>query len=441
MLQLMQPNESQPRYCHNQPLNIVRVAGDVLSFIIPCLMFMEVTLIGRLFVPEIVLACLLPVLLYFRAKWLVKPLVGKIIFFALLWLCAQIVTDVIRQTPLEDWSRGWSKIVFFQLNFIALYLLLSKRRVRILFFSAGIAAGQILTYFLFPSAYAIEEPWKFGLGIPITLLFVLLSQTTAIKRLKHGTAILISVAALLNLLLGFRSLALICVATIVYLYINQRSHRLKNSYNPSKWLVIKLIILFVGIGIVTAEAYKYADLNGWLREKDSKKYIQQSRGKYGVLLTGRPEFIASSVAILDSPFIGHGSWAKDPKYTLMVAYLLSDLGYTTSQNTENADTLIPSHSYLFGAWVESGIIGAAFWGWVWLLVMKALWKLHNAREKLLPLAAFICFNMLWDILFSPFGATGRMYEAYHLVFIIVVLSRAISKTHVAKIQSGNLRPA
>jgi hypothetical protein len=372
--------------------------------------------------------------LYFRASWLSKSVVRNIIIFALLWLCAQMLTDIIRETSFADWSRGWSKIVFFQLNFIALYLLLSKRQARIIYFCAGIAVGQIVSYFVNPNSFVAEYPWKFGLGYPITTLFVLLSQTAFIRRIKHGTEVVIGVAAVLNLLLGFRSLALICVSTTVYIFTNERSHRLLRANKLSKWALIKLIILFIGVGVVTAESYRYAAQNGWLSEKETIKYKQQASGKYGVLLSGRTEFIASSAAILDSPVIGHGSWAKDPKYSLIVAQILSEFEYENPAMYISKDDLIPTHSYLFGAWVESGIMGAVFWGWLLLLVLKTLWKLHIGREKLLPLVAFICFNMLWNILFSPFGAETRMYVAYHLVLIIFVLSRA-----TPKIQSGTLK--
>ena len=34
------------------------------------------------------------------------------------------------------------------------------------------------------------------------------------------------------------------------------------------------------------------------------------------------------------------------------------------------DDLIPSHSHLFGAWVEGGIGAALLWAWIWFLATK-----------------------------------------------------------------------
>ena len=33
---------------------------------------------------------------------------------------------------------------------------------------------------------------------------------------------------------------------------------------------------------------------------------------------------------------------------------------------------IPEHSYILGAWVSAGILGAVFWFWVFILVVRAL---------------------------------------------------------------------
>ncbi|MBL0225854.1 MAG: hypothetical protein IPQ16_09855 [Geobacteraceae bacterium] len=423
----MSASESNPPDIRLQPLTPVRVVGNILAFIIPCAMFVEVNVIGRLFVPEIILLILLPLLVYFRSKWLLRPVARKMIIFVLLWLSAQIFTDLVREIPFVDWSRGWAKIVFFLLNFISLYLLLSRRKIRITLFCAGIVVGQILSFFISPDDYAIEYPWKFGLGYPVTTTFVLLSQTNVVKRIKYGTEFLISLAAAINLLLGFRSLALICVGTVAYIVFNKRSLRRGTAAATlSKWAMVNLAILLLGAGFATIQAYKYAAEMELLSEKNTKKYLQQESGQYGTLLSSRPELLASSLAIFDSPVIGHGSWAKDPKYNLTIAYLMADLGYKNPQTyvRKGDEGLIPTHSHLFGAWVESGVVGALFWGWVWLLALKALWKLHNVRESLMPLAAFVCLNILWNVLFSPFGAEGRVYMAYYIVLIFFVLSRA-----------------
>ena len=45
-------------------------------------------------------------------------------------------------------------------------------------------------------------------------------------------------------------------------------------------------------------------------------------------------------------------------------------------------------------------------------------NLYITREPLGPLVAFIGFLMLWDILFSPFGAERRLTVPFNLVLMM-----------------------
>jgi hypothetical protein len=89
---------------------------------------------------------------------------------------------------------------------------------------------------------------------------------------------------------------------------------------------------------------------------------------------------------------------------------------------ESESDLIPTHSYILGAWVEAGFVGAIFWFWVLVLTVRALIATYGIKSTLVPLIAFAAFNMLWDIPFSPFGAEGRLYAAYDLSLMLFALT-------------------
>jgi O-antigen ligase len=186
--------------------------------------------------------------------------------------------------------------------------------------------------------------------------------------------------------------------------------------------LVKSALLMGAVAFVVAEGYGYAAGEGWLGEESKQKYEAQAGGKFGVLLGGRVELFASTLAIIDSPLIGHGSWAKDPKYATGLLEQLAAYDYEIPREIKT--DLIPTHSYLFGAWVESGIVGAIFWLWVLFFVFKILLILHKTKDTLVPLVAFVGFEMLWNVLFSPFGAGGRVYVAYHLVLLMFVWARS-----------------
>ena len=93
------------------------------------------------------------------------------------------------------------------------------------------------------------------------------------------------------------------------------------------------------------------------------------RGKLGVLVGGRPETLVAIQAIIDSPIIGHGSFAVDEKYLQLLQDIQYKYGYSDSDEAEDIDVpSIPTHSHLTQAWVESGILGGIFWIYVLVLV-------------------------------------------------------------------------
>lgn len=398
--------------------------GNAFACFIPMLMFIEVELVGRLFLSEILLFCMLPFLLMARGRLLLAPLPIKLLLLGLAWLLAQILTDVIRETPFEDWSRGWSKIVFLLLNFSAIYLYLNGKEKRFVLFAVGIALGQILAYFFNPNIYAEGMPWKFGYGSAITLLVVLLaSQFRRWWQVQFGV---ITGAGVLNFFMGFRSLGLMCLLA-GWLASAKQSNKLSLKKLGKRKLAM-LLLLGGAASYSVIAIYEYGASEGLLGAVEQQKYLMQSSGDLGVLLGGRTEILVSSQAIIESPLIGHGSWAKDPKYAAILMYTLEQHGYETQGELES--DLIPTHSYIMGAWVEAGFVGAIFWLWALILTARALIATYGTNSALAPLIAFVAFNLLWNIPFSPFGAEGRLYAAYYLALMMFALS--LSRSSMAK---------
>ena len=205
---------------------------DVLSFVAPLLSFIQIDAIGHLYMTDVVLATALPFLLIRHGRSLLeRPAVSAIMLFAL-WAFGQVVTDIIRHSSPRDFTRGWAMLAFATFNFCAIYLVTARRTHRLVLFAAGIAAGQILTYLLAPSVYAAGDPWKFGYGTALTWLFVLLAVDIAGRRrwgqLASGVVMLI--AALVNLYVGFRSLAGIAFLTSYFLM----TQALRSTFSPQE---------------------------------------------------------------------------------------------------------------------------------------------------------------------------------------------------------------
>jgi hypothetical protein len=165
--------------------------------------------------------------------------------------------------------------------------------------------------------------------------------------------------------------------------------------------------------------YDYGARSGMLGKSAKETYDMQAYGEYGLFLGGRSEVLVSSRAILDSPFLGHGSWAKDQQYSTLLTELRRKAGYGIA--AEGEEDLIPTHSHLLGAWVEAGLLGAIFWAWVLTLPVRVLFRTHILMDRLIPLMVFFAFLSIWDMLFSPYGAMARFVTPYYGVVMMTYL--------------------
>jgi hypothetical protein len=387
--------------------------GDIACFVIPALAFLSVHLGGVLYATDVCLLAAFPLVVHRHRRWLqVKP-VRKFLYLGLLWLAAQVLTDVVRHSPFEDYSRGWLKILLTLAHFATIALLARQSQRRFILYGAGLVLGGVLIFFIAPGEAAEFYPWKFGLGLPITLLVSLVAGMLARRRRVAAVTMLAAISAI-NLAAGSRSLGAICAVAAIYSYL-QLSSKLADSRLRKRRTVLTVASLAAGVWGISA-IYAHGVQSGWFGEAEQEKYEMQSGGSGGILLGGRSDFLASSVAIIDSPLLGHGSWAKDPIYKAIMLASMAELGYENLEGYE--DDLIPSHSYLFGAWVESGIVGAVFWFWVLWFAARTLIR-ASGREPLLPFFAFIGMLLMWNVLFSPYGADARFTATYFVYGMIL----------------------
>ena len=424
------------------------VKGDdfvgLLVFLIPCLQFIQVKAIGLLNGSDLIL---MVIFIYMALRWKVQiaTRAGKwFLVLCSLWLVSQCVTDIVRHSAFIDYARGWSNIGLTIIVFLVLCTLLYGRSNLIILYGWGYAVGEIVRYFMNLDETAAADPWKFGIGDPVTLAVILLISRKECRG--HWPAVLSATIGVINILKGYRSLGGECLAGALYLFVTSvlRNRNLPSTMLTKRSIVIIACSILLGAAGVFG-AYQYAAGSGILGEAARVKYEQQSSGQYGVLLGGRVEMLGYIPAIYDSPLLGHGSWARDPKYVLAEHQALALMGYTSAEDYSENDIeegYIPTHSCLFGAWVDAGILGALFWGWLLVLTAKALLRVYPSNTVILPLMCFMAFSLLWDILFSPYGARSRIVMPYRAVMVITCLEMVqpgiakIAGTFVKKRRTG-----
>jgi hypothetical protein len=423
---------------------------DIWAFVLPAISFLEIQLIGRLIISEMIALALLPWLLRSREglaipRWLI------VLWGA--WLGSQVITDLVVHSAFTDWARGWAAIVFTLVDIAAVAALAgTPRRARI--FATGLAAGALLGYLFNPIQYAAGDPWKWAFAGAIGLAIAAgMSGPIALRR---PWIVVTAFAAFgwLNAAFLYRSLAGVALLTAVYLMASIMVAGRRSLQRPTITRTIAGIALYGFAAMAVFLTLNVAASMNLLGSAAKEKFDTQSGANalrtsppapsgpaislppgvhassapaapvnpLAVLLGGRAEILASPWAILDSPILGHGSWAKDPKYAQLQLEGLSEFGVPQG-NAPTDPNLIPTHSYLLGSWVWAGLAGGLFWLGV---IAAALWliaNLYRARLSISPLIVYATSMLLWDIAFSPYGNTARLYAAFGIAMILLGLRR------------------
>jgi hypothetical protein len=388
--------------------------GDAFAVIVPLLQVVELKMAGLLLASDLALIAALPIALIRHPDRLKQRPVPAILTLGVFWFAAQVVTDMLRNSAPEDYLRGWVKICFVLVNFTVVWLVICCSRRRFILYGIGLSVGTIVSFLIRPSDDALISPWKFALGIPITMLVAIFAAHC--KRYRYlGVLLPLGALAVVHVYKDFRILAVISVVVPIYALFLTSEKQEKLGRMRLVILGITLAAGIVGFSLVYTHYAKLGVFGKYAQQK-----IEAQSGEGGMLLGGRSEILGSSQAIKDSPLLGHGSWARDPQYAAILTDRSAALGYKHFQGGKK-DDLIPTHSYLFGSWVEAGIAGGIFWVFV---LSFTIYTTFNAtgREPLLPLFAFSGLMLSWDILFSPLGTPTRFVAPYFMAAMVVMLS-------------------
>ncbi len=407
---------------------LLSLGTDILAFLIATVAYFFIRIVGQLYISEIILIAFLPIFIILHPKRAFRPRLNLTFGLMGLWLISQVLTDIYRSTGMQDWMRGDANIIFFAADLLGLSILLGNSQRRRIIFIAGLAIGSIIGSKFEPMFDSSDDPWKWIYSMGTNLAILLVSCYFYRSRRYLITGLLLAGIAAVNLVMNFRSPVLMLLVTMVLVLpiVPERIGRLR--LLPRAGSVARFAVLAglaLGAAGAAAGLVHVATSAGWVSEDAQAKNEIQSQSKGGLLLSGRPELYVSSVAVWDSPILGHGSWAKDFKYTEMLYDIGNTYGFGNGGNLQGEEDsslgLIPTHSHLMGAWVQAGILGAVFWAYILWLVFKGMVRVLIAQSAVTPLYTWMFINLFWAIPFSPFANTSRVSEALIIVIIVDLL--------------------
>lgn len=420
---------------------------EVALFLIPFLAAFELKFMGRMLFSDLVIVPFAAAALIVRG--LPKNrLVLFTLILAMLWFATLIISDIVNQSTPENYLRGWARD-----GLACVYLLF--------FFSAVEPTVRSFTIVAAAMAFAmaaqplmlhrIDFEWfvKFGGGAAANLVLCIITM----RAWRNGRTfaplvcfILFMILALVTNVRSSLSISLV-IAGLISMAFYGHSHFRRASVP----LILTLVLAIGGTaGLGLAKGYGYLAASGALGKAAQGKYEAQSHNKGNVLATiwnARPEMRVAVAVITDSPLLGHGSWYHDPK--IAAAELLfsgfaspdavgdrSSVGIATQVLRDQGGQAM-GHSTILQAWVEGGIVGAAFWLWIIFLSIWAIIQSLRYPVALTPVLFWAAAGLCWDIIFSPFGNMSRMGSMLQITVVIL----SLTQTQLSRARALQIDPA
>lgn len=422
-------NLQMKSYLPNEKSNISNEKWIFLvAALLPLSQVVEFSIVGQLYLHDI-LSFFIVIIGFLTLKdplSFLKPL-SLFLLLTIIWLIGAVASDIWVGSSSDDIGRGWSKIALFAIHGLAIWII-SRGRLNILaIYMVGTGFSYIIKATLFPNELAELDPWKFGIGVGLLLIStgLIFIGSGKNKLLKYFSYALTFFVLIGSLIFNYRSLFAVIFISLLYLQLSVATGNLKRFDRVLNRLSFSIFVIF-GFFVIQLFIIVYGQLafSGNLGEDARAKYVMQTQADTNLLVGGRPEFLVSTQAILDSPVVGHGSWARDRYYANMYFSELMRRGLIEDAQWRDLDEkrndLIPSHSHLAGAWVESGILGVPIWLYIIYMSFEVLFSAMKYRYIPSLFVVTTAFLVLWDVLFSPFAANGRILKAAQVCILISV---------------------
>ena len=385
-----------------------------------CLIFalsfhFSIDFVGNLYLAQIIII-LTFIFFYFHKDQNLKnsKILNNIIIFGFFWLIGQIISDIINQSIFNDYARGITKIIITIMSFYVFFKIDLKIKNGLIKILSWIVMVKIL--FLLMDINSFNEfkyYWKMGLGTSISIIVLIYLNHR--NNYKSNTPIFfLIILAFFSLYIETRYLFIVNLISALFIYLSNQ----QNKYTIFKFTLkhIFYIIIFTALSIYI---FQYLLKSDMLPKILYEKTISQ-QGNYGLLLGGRSDLIGGLKAIADSPFIGHGCWAKDCFYTDYINNFLLINEYGKTFTDKNC--LIPGHSIILEAWIYSGFMGLIFWIYIFVILIKRIKFNFVHTSKFYLILIFLNTIVIWDFFLSPYGGS-RLIEFPLYLAILFFLNK------------------
>lgn len=259
--------------------------------------------------------------------------------------------------------------------------------------------------------------WRFTLSVPICVL--LLALVSLRDSLTAVLLVIVGLAAL-GLANDSRSNSAFLLLTAVAL-VWQRVLRVGSRRVRGWGGILSLAAFGGGIALLLQSAI----LEGYFGEVTQARTAMQIERSGSALLGARPELAASISFILRYP-LGLGSGIRANYDDVQAAKsAMWSIGYDPNNGYVERFMFgsgVELHSVAGNLWVWFGLAGVAFTVTVVALLLTGLQRGY-ITGTLTALFVYIAMRALWDVLFSPFASTLRLWPLVLALGILYISTR------------------
>ena len=389
-------------------------------FLVGCGWQLEVGIIGRFSLSEILMYLALPILLSQNRTRIWNGTATKAFGLLALFVVAVVLSDIINQNYIQFFIRGLARPIAIGLNTLFFALILVRNPRTLLFFFYGMLPGACAGYFQ-ESAFLAQgdaggykffnakiEPIVRSAAIVLGLLLYRYS------RLLSALSLIFPMIAVA--LFGSRSGTisyLLTAFTLGYLWFLKGGVRGKLALTLP-FMLRTVSILLIGLTLVYG-LYVYAAPRGIMGESQQKKFYEQSTTRFGasplgLVAAGRSAVVAGLLAGLDNPVWGLGSWPNIGEYYVEAVDIagedISDGQYQYAFTQRAA-----GHSIIIGTWFNNGIFALFYWLFFLVIMVRGLLFFLSRDNILTPALVFLFYDLMWALWFSPLNLNSRLWVA------------------------------
>lgn len=372
----------------------------LIAFLCGACIGVRLDIVGEIYLVELLLP--LAVIFAALARGLGPRLQGRSLILFLgagaLTFTGYLISDLVVANAQWQYLRGWGRVALLITDFTAMLLLVAHGARNLWWFVFGLGLGGI-GWLMFSGVPF--GTWKIGYGEYTAFLAAALSGLLP----RYVGALLLVACGVASLLLDYRSLGATCILAAALLAHASRRRKARGAAQSSG-TVGAVVMVTLALALMLA-------LLGGTREQFQERRDMSNGGRsIGVVVALR--------AISESPVIGYGSWAEEGRFAQMMRNEAARLERELGRRVELGRSLLP-HSQLLQAWVEGGVLGAAFF---LLYGAMLLWALHwyvlkRPVDRFSGAAIFALLYGMWNFAASPFLGFTRIYIAIAVGAIVV----------------------